>query len=79
MMACLPSPGSKALLSEILNNVWRELKEVADMCSQKQSPDIDAKCLWECCSADVQESLLGFSKIRQVERDQQTSLTQELL
>ena len=79
MMACLPSLGSKALLSEILKNVWRELKDVADRCSQDQDPDIDGRHLWKCCPDDVKESLLGFSKTRQVERDQQTLLTQELI
>ena len=38
MMACLPPAGSKALLSDILRNVWTELKEVADKCSQNQDP-----------------------------------------
>ena len=41
MMASLLSPGSKELLTEILNNVWRELKEVADVLSQGQIPEID--------------------------------------
>ena len=79
MMACLPSLGSKALLSEILKTVWRELKDVADRSSQNQDPDIDGRHLWKCCPDDVKESLLGFSRTRQVERDQQTLSTQELI
>ena len=41
MMASLPSQGSKALLTEVLNNVWRELKDVADVLSQQGIPEID--------------------------------------
>ena len=52
---------------------------MADKCSQHQDPDIDGRHLWKCCPEDVQESLLGFSKTRQVERDQQTLLTQEFI
>ena len=79
MMASLPSLGSKSLLSEVLKTVWRELKDVADRLSQNQDPDIDGRLLWQCCPDDVKESLLGFSRSRQLERDQQSLSTQELI
>ena len=79
MMACLPSLGSKALLSEVLKTVWRELKDVADRSSQNQDADIDGRHLWKCCPDDVKESLLGLSRSRQLERDQQTRREEKTL
>ena len=43
MMLSLPSQSSKVLLTEVLNNVWRELKDVADVLSQQGTPEIDGR------------------------------------
>ena len=76
MMRSLSSHVCKVLLTEVLDNVWREVKDTAKILMQQGTPEEDASIIWECVSESLKEEVLGFVDMRMLETQNEAILTE---
>ena len=79
LMERLPSQASKDLLQKLLHNLWRELKDYAEVLQDGNVPDVEARILWSACSIDVQNDMLGFLSSRRMEGQKESALRTALM
>ena len=79
MMRSLPAHSSKVLLTQVLDNVWREVKDAAGVLMKRGTPEADAGMIWSCVPSSLQVEILDFVQMRMRETRNESALAEELL